>query len=95
MTDGSVGIVDQTDAGAANTKEVDTSELTRSDGTVVERQRVDVGTGSDDGSIIEAKNGSFPVYSDEITLLLRGILLRLDILNGLVSNGYSPPDELY
>lgn len=74
-------------------KKVDTTELTRSDSTIVERQRLSVG--SSDGTLVEAKGGALPIYSEEIVLLLKALILRLDLLNAMVDSKYSPPDELY
>jgi hypothetical protein len=56
MADGTVGIVDQAVAGAANTKKVDTQEITRADGSVVEQQRMQPVTSAGD-----------PLGADEIT----------------------------
>lgn len=74
-------------------KLIDTSELTRSDSSVVERQRLSIG--SSDGSLIEAKANALPVYSDELALLLKAVIVRLDLLNAMIDRRYSPPDELY
>lgn len=74
-------------------KLIDTTELTRSDSNVVERQRLSIG--SSDGTLIEAKGGAMPVYSDELALLLKALIVRLDLLNAMIDSTYTPPDQLY
>lgn len=59
-----------------------------------EEQQVVTLAGSD-GALVEVENGAIPVYSHEIALLLKAIILRLDLLNAMVGKDYSPPDDLY
>ncbi len=58
-----------------------------------EEQQVFTLAGSD-GTTVEVTAGALPVHSDELTQLLKAILLRLDLLNAMVDSTYTPPDDL-
>ncbi len=58
-----------------------------------EEQQVVTLAGSD-GTTVEVTAGAIPVHSDEITTLLKAIILRLDLLNAMVDSTYTPPDDI-
>lgn len=49
-----------------------------------------------DGNLVAIVDGGSVKSSDQTMRdLLRGLLVRLDILNAAVDSNYSPPDDLY
>ena len=58
-------------------KKIDNSELTRADGTVVERQRVVIADDTNPASQARVNEGYVLVRADEITELLNALLIEL------------------
>lgn len=85
-TSSTVGVVDQTAAGASNTKPVDVSAFTLQDTTTADRQRMIIGDPTTFGSLAEVKhNGALSVIvkqNDEIIGQLQRIALLLEMFTG-------------
>ncbi len=60
---------------------IDQSELTRTDGTVVERQRVVLASDTDTAEMVLVQDGALSVSSRELFSLLSEILLELKQIN--------------
>ncbi len=79
MTDGKVTVPPDSSG-----KNIDTSELTRADGTVVERQRVVIGDPTDPTKFVDLSGAGLAVAVnfDEVVGQLKRIALLLEIMTG-------------
>src|SRR5436190_19249253 len=85
-TSSTVGVVDQTDAGASNTKPIDVTKFTRQDTTTPNRSRVAIGDADTFDSLAEVTPGGFlrviVKQNDEIIGHLKRLALLLEMFTG-------------